>query len=224
MQDKIILRQKIISRRKLPGLNYKKQNRQITGRLVDIITNCDYELSRLRGERGNPQDYLSQDLPICVTTHRRDDKNSPKIIGGYIALPGEPDLTCIFQEYKDKWHFAVPKIDEINNQFWFTSYSYGDQLEKSSKGFMQPVTTFPTTIQKVRPDIVIVPGLSFDRKGYRLGFGAGYYDKYLSDIKHSGDCIKIGVCFDDYLQNQIPREEHDVKFDFIITDKTFIKL
>lgn len=70
----------------------------------------------------------------------------------------------------------------------------------------------------VTPDIIIVPGLAFDRAGNRLGRGGGFYDAYLRNFHGP----KVGICKQMQLVDELPIEEHDVKVDFLITENTMI--
>jgi len=67
-------------------------------------------------------------------------------------------------------------------------------------------------------DFVMVPGVAFDRKGGRLGNGAGYYDRLLNKVRI--DAALIGVCFESQLLEQVVMDAHDVAMDFVITEKT----
>ena len=67
-----------------------------------------------------------------------------------------------------------------------------------------------------------MPGLAFDRRGNRVGYGGGYYDKYLSQIKEESN--KIVVAYDFQIVNNIRHENHDIKVNYIITNKEFIKI
>ncbi|KRQ88118.1 putative 5-formyltetrahydrofolate cyclo-ligase [Caloramator mitchellensis] len=69
-------------------------------------------------------------------------------------------------------------------------------------------------------DVIIVPGVAFSRKGYRLGYGAGYYDKFLSDYKG----LKVGLCYTLQLVEDVFEEEHDVKMDYIVCDSEIIAI
>ncbi|MFP4021989.1 MAG: 5-formyltetrahydrofolate cyclo-ligase [Halanaerobium sp.] len=70
-------------------------------------------------------------------------------------------------------------------------------------------------------DLIIVPGACFTRSGYRIGYGGGYYDSFLS--KHANQALKIGFCYDRFILDSIPVEEHDVPVDIIITEKEIIR-
>ena len=69
-------------------------------------------------------------------------------------------------------------------------------------------------------DLIIVPALAFDIVKNRIGFGGGYYDKFLHKIrKNHNNPLIIGICYDFQLLDNIPSEIHDVKVDFVITEK-----
>ena len=78
--------------------------------------------------------------------------------------------------------------------------------------------SFPDNIGE-KIEVVIVPGLAFDLEGYRLGRGGGFYDKFLPLL----NCLKIGVAFDFQVVEKLPREDHDAKLDFLVTEKHSIR-
>ena len=135
-------------------------------------------------------------------------------IGLYLPLKGEPDLTSLLD---NNWVFCLPKIN--GDKIEFVHYHTSMVLEKESKGIKHP----PSDTILV-PSIVIVPGLAYCQKGYRLGFGSGCYDKYFSRLIINTPTTKIGVCFDKYLLESLPIEKHDTKFDYVITENTVLKL
>lgn len=69
-------------------------------------------------------------------------------------------------------------------------------------------------------DLVIVPTLAFDKRGYRLGWGGGFYDRFL---KAQPQALKIGLCFEANLIDKIPDEPHDVPLDMVITEGIIVK-
>lgn len=64
-------------------------------------------------------------------------------------------------------------------------------------------------------DIMLIPGVGFDRQRNRLGFGAGCYDRYLERIRE--DCLSVGIAFDEQIVDELPADPHDKKMDFILT-------
>jgi 5-formyltetrahydrofolate cyclo-ligase len=70
-------------------------------------------------------------------------------------------------------------------------------------------------------DLIIVPGACFTKDGYRIGYGGGYYDSFLS--KHAAGALKIGFCYDQFVVDSLPVEEHDVPVDIIITEEKIIQ-
>ena len=79
------------------------------------------------------------------------------------------------------------------------------------------------TSEKYTPqpsDICIVPAMAYDKKGFRLGYGKGFYDRFLPNFLG----IKAGFCYSDFIKNQLPRGRFDISVDMIITEKGVILL
>ena len=91
-----------------------------------------------------------------------------------------------------------------------------DDLVSGAYGILEPNVDAPI-IDPSLLDVVVVPGSVFDKKGYRTGYGGGYYDRFLENT----DAIRVGVCFDFQLVDDVFPEEHDKRMDFIITEKNF---
>lgn len=90
-------------------------------------------------------------------------------------------------------------------------------LEKGEYGILEPKTDF--IADKSDIDIVFVPGVAFDKKGYRLGYGAGYYDRFLT--RYNG--VKVGLCYEIQLTECSFKENHDVQMDYLVTEKGITK-
>lgn len=137
-------------------------------------------------------------------------------VGLYFPIKGEPNLLSLVK--KTKRCFSIPKI--YGKEMDFIKYNIKSRLDASGFcGIKEPLYG-----KKNFPKIIIVPALAYDLNGYRLGFGKGYYDKYFAKMIKSQNIIKIGVCFHEYLYEKIPNESHDIKMDYVITDKITIKL
>lgn len=103
----------------------------------------------------------------------------------------------------------LPKV--INNDLVFYKITKETILIKSAFGVYEPIeeNNYNGNI-----DLIIVPGVCFDKNNNRLGFGKGYYDRYLSN----NSIKKIGICFKEQLLDNIPTDINDMKMDLIITD------
>lgn len=97
-----------------------------------------------------------------------------------------------------------------------------DELEPGYFNILTPKKEFIRYIDPKEIDLIIVPGAVFDRNGYRIGFGGGYYDRFLG-TKIDNKANKVSLAFDLQIIDQVPREEHDVPVDIIITEKEIIK-
>ena len=90
-----------------------------------------------------------------------------------------------------------------------------DQLVVGPWGLAQPDPAAATWLPAAaRIDLVVVPGLAFDRRGHRIGWGGGYYDRFLAQIQ----AVKIGLCYDELVLDCIPGEPHDVPVDLVVAE------
>lgn len=91
----------------------------------------------------------------------------------------------------------------------------GDELVPTGYGPKEPVRRLPVNPEDV--DLVITPGLAFDRRGHRLGYGAGYYDLYLARLDPRA--ARIGVAFSVQVVDRVPAGPKDVAVDLLVTDR-----
>ena len=96
----------------------------------------------------------------------------------------------------------------------FHSVDSLDALTNGSYGIPEPDGISPA-VSELEDAICIVPALAFDENGYRLGYGKGYYDRFLSSF----DGVSVGLVFSSLLLCNLPRDEYDEKVDIIITEK-----
>lgn len=87
------------------------------------------------------------------------------------------------------------------------------RMEYSAFGILEPAPECPA-IEKEKLDLILVPAVCYDRLGYRLGQGGGYYDRYLADYQGK----TIGLCRVRLLQERLPREAHDVPVELVLTE------
>lgn len=110
-----------------------------------------------------------------------------------------------------------PKCYEDYKMRFFKATSF-DDLKKGMYGIYEPDTNIGEYINS-EDSLCIVPGVCFDKRGYRLGYGKGYYDRFLCDFKG----ITIGVAMDEFIVDVLPVFATDIKMNMIITDKNIYR-
>lgn len=128
---------------------------------------------------------------------------------------------------------TVPLLNRLRRQGWRTSLPVvvGEglplvfRLWQPGEPLVPGVWDIPVPTDKaavVEPDVLLVPGLAFDRQGYRLGYGGGFYDRTLEKLRKHKPVIAIGVAYHAQMVDQVPRGAHDAPLDYIMTDEETI--
>ncbi|AFU59189.1 putative 5-formyltetrahydrofolate cyclo-ligase [Candidatus Nitrososphaera gargensis Ga9.2] len=140
---------------------------------------------------------------------------SAKVVGAYYAFGSEVRTDLVIEQTKALGKkVALPSVEGENLTFY--ELSSGKYLVKGRFGIMEPLPYGPVD----RMDLLVVPGIAFDRKGYRLGYGKGYYDKFLAKRKV---VFSIGLAYSfQLLDNNLPLGEHDKRLDAIATEDRII--
>ncbi len=136
-------------------------------------------------------------------------------IGLYCPVGGEVNIMSLSLKFKN---ISFPRIvfirsrSEIEFAKVVTEY---DLTQTTKFNFKQPNQNCETTI----PDIILIPGIVFDKNHNRIGYGRGHFDKFISNCeKINYNPLKIGVCFDFQVADEINADPHDKKMDLIITE------
>ena len=141
-----------------------------------------------------------------------------KNIGGYYPCNHEMDDLDILNFFRNKRaNISLPIIRE-NNQMDFFEWTNKDPLKINKYGIAEPIST-----KKIYPDIIFVPLVAYDDDLNRLGYGGGFYDRYLNKIAKSKKILKIGLGFSYQELKIIPTNKYDKKLDLIITEKRIIQ-
>ena len=133
----------------------------------------------------------------------------------YNAISGEVQTAAFLEKWFEKKQLLLPLI--VGDNLRLLPYNGTDSLKPGIFGIMEPIEQ-KTTVDESEIDLIIVPGVAFDRQHNRLGRGKGFYDRLLSTL----DVPKIGICYDFQLKDQIPAEPFDRKMDLIITEKEIL--
>ena len=148
----------------------------------------------------------------------KKNKINFKNVGGYYPCNHEvDDLELLNFLRSKKANISLPIINE-NKQMDFFEWTNKDPLKINEYGIAEPISQ-----NKVLPDIIFVPLVAYDNYLNRLGYGGGFYDRYLEKIDKIKKTLKIGLAFSYQKLKKIPTNIHDKKLDLIITEKEIIK-
>jgi 5-formyltetrahydrofolate cyclo-ligase len=113
---------------------------------------------------------------------------------------------------------ALPVVIGPGHPLEFRRWREGDTLDIGVFGTAHP----PATAEIVEPDLLLVPLLAFDRRRYRLGYGAGYYDRTLAGLRSRKKIMAVGVAFAGQEVDSVPIDGWDQQLDLVITDRDII--
>ena len=144
----------------------------------------------------------------------KKEKVKGKIIGGYYPFNYEIDVMKVLNKFeKQNYIITLPKTKK-NSQMDFFNWSTKDPLVVNEYGIPEPTST------KIKyPNILLVPLVAFDSNLNRVGYGGGFYDRYIKRIKKNQKIITIGMAYSFQKIKKIPVNKYDNKLDFIITEK-----
>ena len=144
----------------------------------------------------------------------KKEKIKGKFLGGYYPYNYELDTLGIMRKLEvKKFNILLPKI-KTNSQMNFFKWSTSDPLITNTFGIPEPISK-----KIMYPDIILVPLVAFDNNLNRIGYGGGFYDRYISKIKKNKKVLTIGLAFSFQKVRRIPINKHDIKLDYIVTEK-----
>ncbi len=141
-----------------------------------------------------------------------------KSVGGYYPSNYEIDDLDILDLLEKKNIKILLPIIKKNNQMNFYKWSRKDPLKINKFGIPEPVSS-----KIFYPDILLVPLVAYDNNLNRLGYGGGYYDRYIEKIEKIKKVIKVGLAFSFQKIPSIPINQNDKKLDYIITEKEILR-
>lgn len=145
--------------------------------------------------------------------------NNANIIATTMPMEHEIDTTLFIEAcWKAQKHVVVPKCNHKTKEMQFFNITSFEQLEKGYFGIYEPKESICAKINKDEIDLIIVPGVAFTSKGDRLGYGGGYYDRYLSN--YAGNLVALA--YDLQIVEKLPIEVHDQSMPLIFTETRVI--
>lgn len=150
---------------------------------------------------------------ISVYLPIKNEVETKMIIGGLISKGKR-----IFLPSSSPVILSPAEPGEESLSYFFAEFTGWDHLEKGPYGILQPDDS-ESIIFGESIDVSIIPGVAFDKRSVRLGWGKGVFDKLLAD----SSAFKIGLAYEFQMVDEIPKEKHDLIMDLIVTDKRIAK-
>lgn len=150
-----------------------------------------------------------------------EEFKNAKTIMLYASIKNEVQTSYLIEEaLKNKKRVVLPVTDTKNNKLLLSELQNIKHLHAGAFDIPEPKKEFVKLVKEKEIDLIVVPGVAFNKDGCRVGYGKGYYDKLLAKLK---DVKKVGLAFELQLTNNTFKEEHDVPLDKIITEERIIE-
>ena len=144
--------------------------------------------------------YRQAKLVHTYVSSKENEVDTRALIGTCLAQGKRVAVPVVMPGTKTMAHALIDGLDQFVVGPW---------------GLAQPAPDEAVWLpSEARIDLVVVPGLAFDRRGYRIGWGGGYYDRFLAQVQ----TVKIGLCYDELVLDCIPGEPHDVPVDLVVAE------
>ena len=169
------------------------------------------EYKKLRNEMSSSE-RKNKSEQICKNIISSELFQKSEKIFAYAPLGNEVDILPVIEEgWRQKKRIAFPKVfGDIMKYFEIHDFT---ELEPGSFHVMEPKEDHPADWENA---LVLVPGVVFDRKKNRMGYGKGYYDRF---FQGKSGCIKLGVAYELQVTEQLPIEENDLPMAYLVTEE-----
>jgi 5-formyltetrahydrofolate cyclo-ligase len=143
------------------------------------------------------------------------------IVSGFMPLKSEINPLPLLRKLAAAGaRFALPVVAGRGKPLIMRSWQWGEPLVPGVWGIREP----PPGAPEVQPDILLVPLLAFDRSGYRIGYGAGYYDLTIAQLRAKKPVVAVGIAFAAQEIETVPRTAFDARLDLVLTENEIIDL
>jgi len=143
-----------------------------------------------------------------------------EIASGFWPIKDEASTLPLLEKLsKQGLTTALPVIIARDQPLTFRAWKQGEPLNEAKMKIMEP----PASAPEVFPDLLFVPLAAYDKRGNRLGYGAGFYDRSLAKLRAMKKVLAIGVAFEVQELPELPQEPHDEPLDFVLTERSLIR-
>lgn len=188
----------------MPIKNVRDRKNELRAKYKKIRSDCPKEIK------------TGLDRKIAEKFFSLEEYASCKTLFTFVSSQIEVDTVEIIKKaLADGKQIAVPKCTDKSGLMDFYYITSLDSLKKGAFSILEPDTEACEKVEDLEQGLCIVPGLCFDFQGYRIGFGKGYYDRFLQ--KFSG--TTVGICYSKCIEKELPKGAFDKSVDIIVTEK-----
>src|SRR5258707_4655728 len=142
------------------------------------------------------------------------------VVSGYSPIRSEINPLPLLRRFAEAGgRLALPAIAGRGKPLILRAWTFGATLGRGQWGIREPQADAP----EVDPDIMIVPLAAFDRRGFRIGYGAGYYDMTLDALRARQQVVAVGIAYAVHEIAEVPHHEHDARLDLVLTEAEIIR-
>jgi len=194
-----------------------RYNRPMTNTICDQKARRRKQCKAIRKELGD-ETRRAASHAICARLVGWDIFQNAKTILTYMPMRTEVDLRSLFTEFPEK-RWLIPRIlPGEEGRMVFHPYD-PDNLILHPFGMVEPAQHLPQ-VSPSEVQLVLVPGLAFDHSGWRLGYGGGFYDRFLAGFEG----VSVGIVFQALLLDMLPHDEYDVPVDWVVCEGKFFEV
>tara|TARA_Y100000310_G_C20594468_1_gene769770 strand:+ start:433 stop:1002 length:570 start_codon:yes stop_codon:yes gene_type:complete len=181
--------------------------------------------SEISGKRKNfsKEEIKEKSSEIKEKLYSLNEFKKAKNIMLYVSFNNEVDTQEMIKELlinKEK-NIVVPYVVKNNPILQLSELKNFNELAAKTFGILEPKENYIREFNHKKLDLIILPGIVFDQNGHRIGYGYGYYDRFLKKLDKK--VKKIGIAFEFQLVDEIAEEKHDVPVDVIITERRVLR-
>ncbi len=179
--------------------------------------------NEIKKKRRNLDAKFAKEASLTICRYLRElvsNSNRHGICAFYPSF-GEPDILPLLMDFlKKSWEIYLPKWSENEGYRMSRVANFADALLPGRFSIPEPVSGDFLDKSDMERLLWFVPGIAFSKSGVRLGYGEGTYDRLLYGVEEG----KIGICYDFQILTDLPSESHDVKMNYLVTEKNIYKL
>jgi 5-formyltetrahydrofolate cyclo-ligase len=190
-----------------------RKARDVLGKMQDIKNDLR---ARALSVRKEAFEVHGADASRLLAAHGLDFLKVPlgTIVSGFAAIRDEINpADLMLWLHAEGLRLALPVMIGKEKPLLMRAWTPGDAMEAAQWGIAEPLEDKP----EVEPDVVLVPLLAFDARGYRLGYGGGYYDRTLAKLRAKKPVTAIGIAYDEQKVDAVPFDSYDQRLDWVLT-------